>query len=67
MRALKVATDVSSVITCVTGLFQFLTHLSVGDYGSAVNSLTGAFSMMGEALHVAQQQVAGPKALDSAE
>ncbi|MEB3032286.1 hypothetical protein [[Mycobacterium] nativiensis] len=55
IRALKVAKDVGQVATCVVGLFGFIAHVQVQDWGSAANVLTGAFNTMGEALNTARE------------
>lgn len=55
IRALKLAKNVRAVATCVVGLFEFIAHVQVQDWGAAANALTGAFSVMGEALDVARQ------------
>jgi hypothetical protein len=67
VRITKYVDDTKKIAGCVTGLFEFLTHLHVGDYGSASNALTGAFSMMGEALHTANRQNKPLKAIESAQ
>lgn len=67
VRIAKYVEDAKKLAACVTGLFEFLTHLHVGDYGSAVNALEGAFEMMGQALHTAHQQNKPIKAIESAQ
>jgi hypothetical protein len=66
VRAAKYVEDAKKVATCLGGLFEFLTHLNIGDYGSAANALVGVFSMMGDALHTAQQQNRPTKAIEGA-
>lgn len=66
VRIAKYVEDGTKIAGCVTGLFEFLTHLSVGNLPSTLNALVGAFSVMGEALQTAHQQHRPPKAIESA-
>lgn len=66
VRIAKYVEDGKKIAGCVTGLFEFLTHLSVGDLPSTMNALVGAFSVMGEALQTAHQQRRPQKAIESA-
>ncbi|WAC91152.1 hypothetical protein [Mycobacterium sp. Aquia_213] len=59
IRAFKVAKDARSVATCFVGLFEFIAHVQVQDWGSAANAITGAFNIMGEALDTARQTEQG--------
>lgn len=59
IRALKVAKDLTKVTACVVGLYEFIAHVQVQDWGSAVNVLTGAFNTMGEALNTARENDPG--------
>jgi hypothetical protein len=67
VRLAKYVEDAKKVATCATGLFEFLTHLHVGDYGQSANALVGAFSMMGEALSTAHHEAHPLKAIDSSQ
>jgi hypothetical protein len=67
VRLAKYVEDTKKLSACITGIFEFLTHLHVADYGSAANALSGAFSMMGDALHTAHQQNKPLKAIESAQ
>jgi hypothetical protein len=59
IRAFKVAKDVGKVATCFVGLFEFIAHVQVQDWGSATNAITGAFNTMGEALNTARETEQG--------
>jgi hypothetical protein len=65
VRLAKYVDDAKKLAGCVTGLFAFLTHLSVNDWGEATNVLVGAFQMMGEALDIAHQKQHTMKAIES--
>ncbi len=68
IRAFKFAKDVGAVATCVVGLFEFIAHVQVQDWGSAANALTGTFNVMGEALNEARENPQGTQlALTQAE
>lgn len=66
LRLAKVVENADKIATCVTTLFEFITHLQVRDYGQAANVLTGAFSMMGEAIEAAREETIPQKAIGRA-
>lgn len=52
----KVTGNVAKVATAVGTLFQFITHISVHDYGQAMNALAGLTSSASEVFAIASEQ-----------
>ncbi len=60
----KTAGTVSNISTAMVGLFQFITHLGMHDYGQAANAVAGMLSSASEVFDAANEQqkaIAGPK------
>lgn len=60
----KAAGKAGNVVTAMSSLFQFITHISVQNYGEAINALTGMMSAASDLFTVAsseQQAIEGKR------
>ncbi|WP_157931770.1 hypothetical protein [Mycobacteroides abscessus] len=60
----KAAGKAGNIVTAMSSLFQFITHISVNNYGEAVNALTGMMSAASDLFTVAsseQQAIEGKR------
>ncbi|BBY36513.1 hypothetical protein MMAN_06470 [Mycobacterium mantenii] len=56
LSVIKVTGTVGTVVSAMSNLFQFITQVSVNDYGGAVNALAGVFSSVNDVFTLASEE-----------